>query len=171
MFFGDTIPHESCCDGGMWQTYIKSVHLSQHFFQIDKSEEQNLVHVSYPHTFLESRPKIKNSCWMEQGKTFCTISVIDTQREKIPGFESKKKLNKNLLIDFYISNMFFYLTSCLLQSIFKKILAYILNFFWKRIPRKTRFFVLARPSYSVKRKSAQHFFMKLKFIKMNSWMS
>ena len=41
----------------------------------------------------------------------------------------------------------------------------------KRIPRKTRFFILARPSYSIKRKSAQSFFVKLKLTKMNSSVS
>ena len=47
---------------------------------------------------------------MEHGKTFCNIFVIDVDREKIPGFVSKKKLKK-LLIDFdiHISSTFLYL--------------------------------------------------------------
>ena len=113
MLFGGTVPHESCCgDGHTRQTYIKSAHLPQHFSQIDKSEERNkmLVHVSYPyHAYLESRPKIKNSCWMELRKTFCNIFVTNVHGEKIPGFVFKKKLNKKLLIDLPISNMFLYL--------------------------------------------------------------
>ena len=50
-----------------------------------------LLHVSYPcHACLESRPQIKNSYWMEHGKTFCNIFVADVHGEKIPGFASKK---------------------------------------------------------------------------------
>ena len=51
-----------------------------------------LVHVSYPyHAYLEFRPKIKTSCWIEHGKTICNIFVTDVHREKkIPGFASKK---------------------------------------------------------------------------------
>ena len=67
-----------------------------------------LVHVNYPyHAYLESRPKIKNSCWMEHGKTFCNIFVMDVHRENIPGFASNKSKEKTL-IDFHISNMLLY---------------------------------------------------------------
>ena len=67
-----------------------------------------LVHVSYPcHAYLESRPKIKNSCWMEHGKTFCNIFVMDAHRENIPDFGSNKS-KKKLFINFHISNMFLY---------------------------------------------------------------
>ena len=53
-----------------------------------------LEHVSYPyHDYLESRTKI-NSYWKEHGKTFCNIFVTDVQREKIPGFASKKTKQK-----------------------------------------------------------------------------
>ena len=70
-----------------------------------------LVYVSYQyHAYLKSRPKIKCSYWMEHGKTFCNIFVIDVDREKIPGFVSKKKLKKLLIdFDFHISSTFLYL--------------------------------------------------------------
>ena len=45
-------------------------------------------------TELESKQKIKNSCWMEHGKTFCNIFMTGAQREKIPGFASKKTKQK-----------------------------------------------------------------------------
>ena len=69
--------------------------------------------VSYPyHAYLESclfrvQTKIKNSCWMKHGKTFCNTFVTDVYREKIPGFGSKK--TKQKAFDFHISNMFLYL--------------------------------------------------------------
>ena len=47
----------------------------------------------------------------------------------------------------------------------------LLKLISNRIPRKTRFFDLARPSYLINRKSAQPLFVKLKLIKMNYWMS
>ena len=68
-----------------------------------------LVHVSYSyHAYLESRPKIKNFCWMEPGETFCNIFVTDVHGEKTQVLHPKK-LNKKLLIDFDISDMFLYL--------------------------------------------------------------
>ena len=70
-----------------------------------------LVYVSYRyHAYLKSRPKIKYSCSMEHGKTFCNFFGMDVHREKIPGFASKKKLKKLLIdFDFHISSMFLYL--------------------------------------------------------------
>ena len=98
-----------------------------------------LVHVSYPyHAYLESRPKAKNSCWIEHEKTFCNIFITYVHREKIPGFASEKAKQKTF--DWF--------------SHFKHV-----------------FVSLARPSYSIKKKSAQHLFIKLKLIKMNAWMS
>ena len=112
-----------------------------------------LVHVSYPyHAYLESRPEIKNSCWIEHGKTFCNISVTDVHREKITGFVSKKTKKKFAWFS-HFKHVFVSYTSWLVLSILKKSLTVS-----KRIPRKTRFFVLARTSCSIRRKSTQSFF-------------
>ena len=117
-----------------------------------------LVHVSYPyHAYLESRPKIKNSCCMEDVKTFCNIFVTDVHRESIPGFASNKTKEKTL---FHISNMFIYL---LLVAKFnqywkkKKRFDCLLKLISKRT-RKIRFFVLARPSYSIKKNQPNLFY-------------
>ena len=54
-----------------------------------------LVHFSCPyHDYLESRPKIKKSCWMDHGKTFCNIFVSDVHGKEIPGFAPKKAKQK-----------------------------------------------------------------------------
>ena len=130
-----------------------------------------LVHVSYPyHAYLESRPKIKNSCWMEHGKTFCNIFVTDVHRENIPGFASNKSKEKTFDWISQFRYLFVSFTSCLVQSILKKKFDCLLKLISKRTTRKTRFFILARPSYSILKNSAQSFFVKLKLIKMNSWM-
>ena len=71
----------------------------------------------------------------------------------------------------YFKHVFVSFTSCLVQSVLKKKFDCLLKLISKRTTRKTRFFVLARPSYSILKKSAQSFFVKLKLIKMNSWMS
>ena len=119
-----------------------------------------LVHVSYPyHAYLESRPEIKHSCWIEHGKTFCNIFVTDVHREKITGFVSKKTKKK---FDWFshFKHVFVSYTSWLVLSILKKSLTVS-----KRIPRKTRFFVLARTSCSIRRKSTQSFFNEIKTYK------
>ena len=119
-----------------------------------------LVHVSYPyHAYLESRPEIKNSCWIEHGKTFCNISVTDVHREKITGFVSKKTKKKFAWFS-HFKHVFVSYTSWLVLSILKKSLTVS-----KRIPRKTRFFVLARTSCSIRRKSTQSFFNEIKTYK------
>ena len=111
-----------------------------------------MVHVSYPyHDCLESRPKVENSCWMEHGKNFCNIFVTNIHRKKIPGFASKKtKLS-------HFKHVFVSYTSYLVQSIFKQKFYCLLKLISKIIPKKTRFFVLARPSYSIEGKSTQPF--------------
>ena len=125
-----------------------------------------LVHVSYPyHAYLESRPEIKNSCWIEHGKTFCNIFLTDVHREKITGFFSKKTKKKFAWFS-HFKHVFVSYTSWLVLSILKKSLTVS-----KRIPRKTRFFVLARTSFQLEENQLSLFLMKLKLIKMNSWMS
>ena len=106
-----------------------------------------LVYVSYQyHAYLKSRPKIKCSYWMEHGKTFCNIFVIDVDREKIPGFVSKKKTKKTF--DWFwfshFKSVFVSYNSCLVQSIFKKKVDHLLKLTLKRIPIKTTFFVLVQ---------------------------
>ena len=100
---------------------------------------------------------------MEHGKTFCNIFVTDVHREKIPGFASKKS-KKTFNWFSHFKHVFVSYTSCLVQSISKKVTH--LKLISKRIPRKTRFLVLARPSYSIKRKSAQPFFYQIKTYKI-----
>ena len=131
-----------------------------------------LVHVSYPyHAYLESTPKIENSCWMEHCKTFCNIFVMDMHRENIPGFASNKSKEKTFDWFAHFKHVLVSFTSCIVQSILKKKFDFLLKLISKRTTRKTRFFVLARPSYSILKKLAQSFFVKLKLVKMNSWMS
>ena len=81
------------------------------FSRLANQRNKIFVHVSYPcHAYLESRLKIKDSyCWMFHGKSFCNIFVTDVHREQIPSFFHLKKLNKKLLIDFLIPNLFLYL--------------------------------------------------------------
>ena len=128
-----------------------------------------LVHVSYYpyHAYLESRLKIKNSCWMENGETFFSIFVTDIQKENIPSFASNKTKEKTFDWFSHLKHVFVSFTSCVAQSILKKRLDCFLKLISNKT-RKTRFFVLARPSYSISKKSAQSFYMKLKLLKMNS---
>ena len=108
---------------------------------------------------------------MEQGKTFCNIFVADVHRENIPVFASNKSKEKTSDWFSHFKHLFVSFTSCLVQSILKKKVDCLLKLISKRTTRKTRFFILARPSCSILKKSAQSFFVKLKLIKMNSWMS
>ena len=78
-----------------------------------------LVYVSYPyHAYLESIPKIKNSCWKEHGKTFCNIFVTDIHMEKIAGFAKKTK-KKNFAWFPHFKHVFISYTSCLVLSILR----------------------------------------------------
>ena len=93
----------------------------------------------------------------------------EVHTEKIPHFVSKK-LIKNLLIDFYISNMFLYIILVAkFNQYSKENLAVFWNLFQKEYQEKQGFFVLARPLYSIEIKLVLPCFVK--FIKMNSWMS
>ena len=125
MLFGGLVPHEYCCDGYTWRTYIVCVCLSQHFFQIEKSGEQ------------KSRPKIKNSRWMESGETFCKISVTEVYSEKIPGFASQKTKQKTFDSFSSLKHVFVFYASYLVQSVLKK--TWLSSEIPKWIPRKTRF--------------------------------
>ena len=104
------------------------------------------------------------------GKLFA-IFLWRTYTGKISQVLHPTYLKKKLLIDFHISNVFVSFTSCLLQSILKKKVWLSPETYLKKTTRKTRFLVLARPSYSILKKSARSFFVKLKLVKMNSWMS
>ena len=125
-----------------------------------KTNQRNkvLVHVSYTyHAYLESRSKIKHSCWMEHGKTFCNIFVTDIHRENIPGFASNKSKEKTFDWFSHFKHVFVSFTSCLVQSILKKKFDCLLKLISKRTTRKTRFFLLARLSYSIFKKSVSSF--------------
>ena len=108
---------------------------------------------------------------MEHGKTFCSIYVTEIHRENIPGFASSKSKEKTFDWLSHFKYVFVSFTSCLVQSILKKKFDCLLKLISKRTTRKTRFFVLARPSYSILKKSAQSFFVKVELIKMNYWIS
>ena len=102
MLFGGTVPHESYCDWRTWRTHIKSVRLSQHFFQIDKSEEQSWSMLVTHIMLISNRDKNKkNAAGLSMRKRFA-IFLWRT-------YTGKKKLNKKLFTDFHISNMFLYL--------------------------------------------------------------
>ena len=81
-----------------------------------------LVYVSYPyHAYSESRQKTENSRWIDHEKTFCNIFVTDAHREKFEGFSSKKKIKKTFDLFSHFKHVFISYTSCLVQSIFKKV--------------------------------------------------
>ena len=105
---------------------------------------------------------------MERGETFCNIFVVK-YTQKIPCFVSKKTNQKSFDWFLHLKHVFVSYISCLVQPILKRKFGCLLKLISKRIPRKTRFFVLGRPLYSIKIKLVQPFFIK--FIKMNSWMS
>ena len=125
-----------------------------------------LVHVSYPyHAYVESRPEIKHSCWIEHGKLFA-IFLWQTYTGKKSQVLSRKKLKKNL-IDFHISNMFLYLILVgLFYQYSKKV--------WlsqKEYQKKQDFLFWLDLHVQLEENQPSLFFMKLKLIKMNSWMS
>ena len=115
--------------------------------------------------YLESKPKIKNLYWMEDGKTFCNIFVTDVHKENIPCFSFNKSKEKTL--DWFSCFMYVFVsfTSFWVKSILKKRFDYLLKLISKRTTSKTRFFVLARPSYSILKKSAQCLFCGIKTYK------
>ena len=150
MLFGGSVPHESCCD--------RCTCLSQHFFQIGKAGEQ------------KSRLKIKNSCWMEYGKTFWKTFVTDVYSKKIPGFASQETKHKTFDSFSRFRHVFVFYTSCLVQSILKKKIDCLLKF-QNEYQKKNKIFVLLRPSYPIKRESAWPCFKKLKLIQIPECLS
>lgn len=129
MLFGGSVPHESCCD--------RCTCLSQHFFQIGKAGEQ------------KSRLKIKNSCWMEYGKTFWKTFVTDVYSKRIPGFASQETKHKTFDSFSRFSHVFVFYTSCLVQSILKK-KNWLSSEISKWIPKKTRFLSCRDPHIQLK---------------------
>ena len=119
-----------------------------------------LVHVSYPyHAYLESRPTMKNSCWMKHGKTFCNIFVMDVHRKKIPGFTSKKNKQKTFDWFSHFKHVFVSYSSCLVQSIFKqKSLTVSWNLFQKEYQEKQDFWSWLDPCIQLKEKQSSLFY-------------
>ena len=75
-----------------------------------------LVHVSYPyHAYLESIPKIKNSCWMEYGKIFLWQTYTWKKSQVLP----KKTKQKKFAWFPHFKHVFISYTSCLVLSILR----------------------------------------------------
>ena len=79
----------------------------------------------------------------------------------MPGFASNKSKEKPFDWFSHFKHVFVSFTSCLVQSILKKKFDCLLKLISKRT-RKRRFFVLARPSYSILKKSPQSFLCEIK---------
>ena len=127
------------CDARTQKVYVCHSIFSRWANQRNKM----LVHVSYPyHAYLESRPKIKNSWWMEHWKTFCNIFVTDVHGENIPGFASNKTKEKTFDWFSHFKHVFVSFTSCLVQSILKKKVWLSPETYFKKNNKKNKIFCL-----------------------------
>ena len=125
-----------------------------------------LVHVSYPyHAYLEFRQKIKNSYWMEHGKTFCNIFVADVHRENIPGFASNKSKGKTFDWFSRLKYVFVSFTSCLVQSILKKRVWLSPKTYFKKNNKKNKIFHLGLTLIFNFKKISPVFFCEIKTYK------
>ena len=141
MLFGGTVPHESYCDWRTWRTHIKSVRLSQHFFQIDKSEEQSWSMLVTHIMLISNRDKNKkNAAGLSMRKRFA-IFLWRT-------YTGKKKTKQKTFHWFsHFKHVFVSYTSCLLQSIFKNSLTISWNFFETEYQEKQDFVILFVDTY------------------------